>query len=156
MKKIGIFLDISNLYYSVKNKYNRKIDYKKYWEFVEDLGEIQQAIAYGASMDGQARNFIHALRKIGFLTKFKQPKMQKANWDVGIAVDAINMIGKLDLVVLGSADGDFAPLTEYLRLNGVDVIILACNISKELRNLCTRYIEIPESLLEVEEHETVP
>ena len=154
-KRIGIFLDVSNLYYSVYRRYKCKLNYVQYYKYVAELGDIVQAIAYGSQRDNEAANFITCLEKIGFEPRYKTPKIIndkdkvkiKANWDVGIVVDIIQMVDRLDLVIMGTADGDFAPLIAYLKTKGVNVIVLACQISHELSNL-TQSIEIPESLLE--------
>ena len=158
MKRIGMFVDVSNLYYCVNKKFGkRKLDYRKYMQFVEDLGQIQKAIAYGAQMSNQARGFILCLKEIGFETKYKTPKTyhgegtdikRKADWDVGIAMDMVNMIDRFDMIVLGSGDGDMLPVVEWATRQGVDVVILACTISRDLKDHATTCIEIPESLLE--------
>ena len=156
-KRIGIFADVSNLYYCVGKKFqDRKLDYEKYYDYVKPLGEIQQAIAYGAQMDDKAEGFIHALKKIGFRPKYKTPKTytndgkirRKADWDVGIAMDMVTMIDKLDMILLGTADGDMEPVVTWALSKGVDVVILACGISKDLKDISTSWIEIPESMLE--------
>jgi len=158
MKRIGIFADVSNLYYCISKKYRgKKLDYRKYYEFVADIGEISQAIAYGAQIGNEAAGFIHALKAVGFQAKYKTPKQyndenrtrRKADWDVGITIDVVNMAPRLDVIVLGSADGDLAPLVHWCRQKGIDVIIIACGISRELKDMSNEFIEIPESLLEV-------
>jgi len=158
MKRLGVFLDVSNLYYCIQKKFpKRKLDYRKYKRFIEDLGEIQQAIAYGAQMSSQADGFIYCLQQMGFHTKFKAPKVypgegenvkRKADWDVGIAMDVVNMIDRFDMIILGTGDGDMLPLVEWCMRKGVDVVILATGISRDLKKQATKAIEIPESLLE--------
>ena len=158
-KRIGVFVDISNLYYCVRNGFHgRHLDYKKYYDFIKPMGEVQVAIAYGAQMEQEASSFIHCLREIGYTPKYKVPKSygndqklkRKADWDVGIAVDMINMVlaGRIDMVVLGCADGDLAPAVEWVMSRSVDVIILGSGISRDLKDAATKWIEIPESLLE--------
>lgn len=158
MKRIGMFVDVSNLYYCINKKYpRRKLDYRKYKRFVEDLGEIQQAIAYGAQMSNQADGFKYCLQQMGFTTKYKVPKVygnestgitRKADWDVGITMDIVNMIDRFDMVILGSGDGDMLPVVEWCMRKGVDVVVIATGISRDLRSNATQAIEIPESLLE--------
>jgi uncharacterized LabA/DUF88 family protein len=156
-KRIGVFCDLSNLYYCVGHKFAaRKLDYRKYIKFVKDLGEITQAVAYGAQMHGQANGFIYCLERLGFKIKFKNPKSyqqesgikRKADWDVGITMDIVNMIDRLDLIILGTGDGDMVPVVEWARMKGVDVVVFAATISKDLKLAATKFIEIPESLLE--------
>lgn len=151
MKKVGVFADVSNLYYSLKKTNRRKLDYAKYLKFVSDFGEIELAIAYGAQQDSEAENFIKCLENVGFITKYRKPKKfhnkWKADWDVGIAVDMIAKMDEIDLFILGSADGDMAPVVEFLTFNGKEVIVLAAGISGEL-NVAKEVIEIADSLLE--------
>jgi uncharacterized LabA/DUF88 family protein len=157
MKRIGIFADISNLYYCIGKKYkNRKLDYKKYYDYVKDLGDIAYAIAYGAQINDEAKNFVYFLRHIGFQTKYKTPKTynndtkikRKADWDVGITIDIVNFIERLDLIILGTADSDLVPAVKWAQDKGVKVVILACGISRDLKNCAHECIEVPESMLE--------
>lgn len=155
MKRIGVFVDVSNLYYCIGKKYDyRKLDYRKYLDFIGDLGEIVKSIAYGSQMSDEAIGFIHCLEKVGFQTKFKPVKTyspdsrRKADWDVGIAMDIVRMVDRFDMLILGTADGDLEPVVKWATEQGVDVIVLACGVSRELKTRATKYIEIPESLLE--------
>ena len=155
-KQIGIFVDVSNLYYCIKNKYKKKLDYGKYWNYIQDFGTIVIAKAYGAQVNNQAVGFIHCLKTVGFEPIFHSPKSfrdeagaisKKANYDTQITVDIIENMEKLDIIVIGSADSDFVPLGDVLIKRGKKIIIFACKISRDFddRFLC---IEIPESLLE--------
>jgi len=154
-KRIGVFVDVSNIYYCIGKKYEfRKLDYRKYLEYVGGFGELTKVIAYGSQMTNEAAGFIHCLQKIGFQTKFKAVKIfepdlhRKADWDVGIAMDIVSMVDRFDLIILGTADGDLEPLVDWVIRKGIDVVILACGISKDLKDRATQFIEIPESLLE--------
>ena len=155
-RQIGLFVDISNVYYCVGKKYGgRKVNYYSYYDYVKSLGNIQKAIAYGSQMDGEAEKFISRLRHIGFTPKYKKPKtyrgeefVRKADWDVGITVDMIQMMDAFDTVVLGAADGDMTPAVRFLCERGKNIIVLACGISRELKDNATNCIEIPESMLE--------
>ena len=152
-KHIGIFMDVSNLYYSIKRSFgNSKLDYGKFLEYFKAVGDITKAVAYGAQIGSQANAFIRKIEKQGFETKYKQPKTfadkKKADWDVGIAIDIVRCLDTLDIVVLGSADSDLAPLVEYARDHGRDVIVMASGISGDLKEVATESIEIYESLLE--------
>jgi uncharacterized LabA/DUF88 family protein len=157
MKRIGVFVDVSNLYYCLSKKYNkRKLDYKKYYDFIADLGEVQQAIVYGCQMHGEANSFLHCVKKIGYTVKYKTTKTfhngtlisHKADCDVVITIDIVNMINSMDMVILGSADSDLAPVVEWARSRGKDVVVIASGISRDLKDVATTCIEIPESLLE--------
>lgn len=159
MKRIGVFVDLSNLYFCIGKKYRgKKLDYKRYYDFIADLGTITVARAYGAAMGNEADRFITKLKAIGFDTHYKTPRefkdadegrvRRKADWDVGIAVDIIKLADRLDTLVLGSADGDMAPVVAWCMDRGVKVIVIASTISDDLKNSSNEFIEIPESLLE--------
>lgn len=165
MKRVGVFIDVSNLYYCIRRKYtDRKLDYKAYIDFCGSLGTIQKAMAYGADMGtGSAKKFIYCLEQLGFETKYKMPKSynntegaisRKADWDVGITIDIVDMIDRIDILILGTADGDLEPLVRWAQRKGVTVIVLACGISRDLKDAATKFIEIPESMLEKKEEPT--
>jgi len=110
-------------------------------------------------MSGQANGFIACLKHLGFQPKFKQPKtyvtdaaksgiLRKADWDVGITIDIVQTIARLDMIILGSADGDMLPVVEWAMNTGVEVVVIASGISLDLKDKATKFIEIPESFLE--------
>jgi uncharacterized LabA/DUF88 family protein len=122
--------------------------------YVEGLGSIQLAIAYGCQKHNEAEGFRFALEQIGFETKYKSPNMDgkagilRANWDVTITLDITNSIERLDCVVLGSADKRLVPLISWCKERGVKVIVLASGIGQSVERMASMSIEIPESLLE--------
>lgn len=113
MPKIGIFVDIQNIYYTTKQAFNRQFNYRQFWQDISYLGDIKLANAYAiaSNNDGQ-RKFQDALRHIGFDIKLK-PFIQrsdgsaKGDWDVGITVDIMEAAETLDHIILLSGDGDF-------------------------------------------------
>lgn len=121
MKRIAIFVDVQNIYYTTKQEFGRSFDYRKFWQDVEFMGEIVQANAYAieSNNEGQQR-FQTALRAIGFEVKLK-PYIQrsdgsaKGDWDVGITLDVVDAAPKVDTVVLLSGDGDFSMLLDKVR-----------------------------------------
>ncbi|MCH2191014.1 MAG: NYN domain-containing protein [Gammaproteobacteria bacterium] len=121
MKRVAIFVDVQNIYYTTKQAFGRSFDYRKLWEDVSFLGEIVHANAYAIESKhiGQ-QNFQSALRAIGFKVKLK-PFIQrsdgsaKGDWDVGITLDVIDIAPSVDIVVLLSGDGDFAMLIEKVK-----------------------------------------
>ena len=164
---MGVFIDVSNFYHCVSKRFNgRRLSYEEYYKFIQDLGEVVVATAYGAQQSDEAEEFISRLREIGFTPKYKKVKTykdkgktrKKADWDVGMAIDIVRMVNsdKLDRIILGTADGDLAPLVTWCRDEGVEVIILACKISGELRRSANNSIEIFEGLIEPKgyRHET--
>ncbi len=154
MKRIGFFVDVNNLYYCVAKYFKgRRLDYRHYYRFVADLGNITKAIAYGAERGDEAAKFKQVLKTIGLTPKYKPVRELdknhlKADWDVGITIDIVLATPDLDTIVLGSADGDLEPLVTWCREQGKDVIIIASGISRYLKDNATECIEIPESLVE--------
>ena len=169
MKRIGIFVDVSNIYGTLKNRYNRKLDYGKLLKFIDGpdgFGEVIVKIAYGADISNPEENpelskasqsFKDFLEMKGFKLKYKTPKRYnqsdgrvklKADHDVTIAIDMVRHADKLDRMILCCADGDLVPAVDFVQAKGLEVIVLACNISKELAKRATESIEIPAMLLE--------
>jgi len=126
-QRVGIFIDAQNLYHSAKNLYQRKVNFGAVLEEVLADRTLIRAIAYVITSDsGEESSFFDALLKQGIETKTKDLQVfsggaKKADWDVGLAVDAIKMSAKLDTVIIISGDGDFVPLVEYLKMNGCQV-----------------------------------
>lgn len=157
-KRVGVFADVSNLYYSIAKKFdNSKLNYRAYMKFIKPLGTITRSIAYGAQREGEAQDFINYLKSVGFLIKYKAPKTyynegqlrRKADWDVGIAVDMIDAVlgDDVDLIVLASADGDMTPVVQWVQRRGVKCIVFGCGISHDLKTCASESIEIYEGLL---------
>ena len=121
MKKIAVFVDVQNIYYTTRQAYGRQFDYQKLWKRVSAGGEIVAAYAYAIDRgDEKQRKFQSALRQIGFTVKLK-PYIQrrdgtsKGDWDVGIAIDVMDAARDVDTVVLLSGDGDFDLLLKKIR-----------------------------------------
>ena len=131
-QRVGIFIDTQNLYHSAKNLYHAKVNFKQVMQDAVAGRALIRAIAYVITTESEdEKNFFEALGKLGIETKTKDLQIffggaKKADWDVGIAVDAIKLAPKLDAVVLVSGDGDFTPLVEYLKTNeGCQVEVIA-------------------------------
>lgn len=159
MKRMGVFIDVSNFYFCVSKRFNgRRLSYEEYYKFIQDLGELKVAVAYGAQQTDEAVSFINRIQNIGFETKYKKVKTykdkgrirKKADWDVGMTMDIVKLVlaKELDRIILGTADSDLAPLVKWCQEQGVEVIVLACRISRELRDTASRAIEIFEGLVE--------
>jgi len=131
-QRVGVFIDTQNLYHSAKNLYRAKVNFKQVMQDAVADRALIRAIAYVITTESEdEKNFFEALEKLGIETKTKDLQIffggaKKADWDVGIAVDAIKLAPKLDTIVLISGDGDFIPLVEYLRTNeGCQVEVMA-------------------------------
>lgn len=121
MKKIAVFVDVQNIYYTTRDAYGRQFDYRRLWRKVSAQGEIVAAFAYAIHRgDDRQLKFQNALRKIGFTVKLK-PFIQrsdgsaKGDWDVGITIDVLEAAKDVDVVVLLSGDGDFAVLLDKIQ-----------------------------------------
>lgn len=115
MKKIAIFVDVQNIYYTTRDAYGRPFNYRKLWQKIAKQGDIVAATAYAIHKgDDQQIKFQDALKHIGFEVKLK-PYIQrsdgsaKGDWDVGIAIDVMETAasGDVDTIILMSGDGDF-------------------------------------------------
>lgn len=121
MNRIAIFADVQNIYYTTRDAYRRQFNYRKLWERVEQKGDIVSAIAYATDRgDEGQQKFQEALRAIGFTVKLKPYVVRgdgtaKADWDVGITIDVLELAPDVDTVVLLSGDGDFAILLDKVR-----------------------------------------
>ncbi|MBI83332.1 MAG: nuclease [Planctomycetaceae bacterium] len=113
MKKIAVFADVQNIYYTTRQAYGRQFNYREVWQRISAGGEIVAALAYAIDRgDRQQVGFQNALKQLGFTVKLK-PYIQrrdgsaKGDWDVGITIDVMEMVPAVDVVVLLSGDGDF-------------------------------------------------
>ena len=138
-QRVGIFIDTQNLYHSAKNLYKSKVNFGAIVKDATAGRQLVRAVAYVITTEsGEESAFFEALGKLGIETKTKDLQVfaggaKKADWDVGLAVDAIKMAPKLDTVVIVSGDGDFVPLVEYLRLSGVQVEVMSFGKSSSLK-----------------------
>ena len=120
MKRIAVFADVQNIYYTTRQAYGRQFDYRKLWQRISSQGEIVSATAYAIHRgDDKQMKFQNALKQIGFTVKLK-PYIQrsdgsaKGDWDVGITIDVLEAARDVDTVVLLSGDGDFDLLLEKI------------------------------------------
>ncbi|MCM0148598.1 NYN domain-containing protein [Photobacterium galatheae] len=123
MEKVAIFVDVQNVYYTSRQRYQRNFDYNTFWATVTQGREVVTAFAYAIDRgDRKQQEFQNILRAIGFDVKLK-PFIQrsdgsaKGDWDVGITIDALEYSVDADVVVLVSGDGDFDLLLNKLRVD---------------------------------------
>ncbi len=123
-QRVGVFIDVQNMYYSARNLFNQKVNFGNVVKKAAGDRQLIRAVAYVVSTKtGENQPFFDALAKIGIETKEKELMeyyggQKKADWDVGITVDAIRLSENLDVIILVSGDGDYIPLVEYLRSHG--------------------------------------
>jgi len=120
-QRVGVFVDVQNMYYSAKHMYNKKVNFNEILKEAVNGRHLIRAIAYVIKADiKEEKNFFDALKKIGFEVKSKDLQTffggaKKGDWDIGIAMDTIELAAKLDVIVLISGDGDFIQLVQHLR-----------------------------------------
>lgn len=151
-QRVAIFIDTQNLYHSAKNIYKSKVNFDAVVK--KSLGNRQliRALAYVVTTEsGEEQSFFEALEKLGIEIKTKDLQIffggaKKADWDVGMALDAMKYAQKVDAVILATGDGDFVPLVEHARAEGcqVEVIAFGRSSSSRLRECADDFIDMDE------------
>ena len=157
MKKVVLFVDVQNIYYTTRQIFGRNFDYNKFWLKATADREVMKAIAYAIERgDQKQREFQNILRAIGFEVKLK-PFIQrsdgsaKGDWDVGITIDVMEKAKEVDVVVLLSGDGDFDLLLEKIKTDyGVTAKVYGVPglTAKTLIESASVYHPIEEDLLQ--------
>jgi uncharacterized LabA/DUF88 family protein len=156
MEKVAIFVDVQNVYYTIKQSYNCHFYYNAFWEKVTLNREVVKAVAYAIDRgDEKQKQFQNILKGIGFEVKLK-PFIQrsdgsaKGDWDVGITLDVMEYAKESDVIVLVSGDGDFDMLVNKVRKDygvSVEVYGVAQLTAKSLIDEATRFVPIEDDLL---------
>lgn len=122
-QRVGVLVDVSNMYHSAKNLYGRRVNFKEILDQAVAGRKLIRATAYVIRAENEDENsFFEALTQQGFEVRMKDLQIfaggaKKADWDIGIAIDAIKLASKLDVIILVSGDGDYLPLISYLQNN---------------------------------------
>jgi uncharacterized LabA/DUF88 family protein len=179
-QRVGIFIDVQNLYHSAKNIYHGRVNYLELMKHLVGGRQLIRAMAYVVKSEGiepvhvdtprprgnghhiealsSEAAFFEALEKAGLELRMKDLQiwadgMKKADWDVGMAVDAIRMAEFLDVVVLVTGDGDFLPLIDYLKWGRgrmVEVAAFRRSASSKIQEAADKFInieDIPKSII---------
>ena len=150
-QRVGVFIDTQNLYHSAKNLYHAKVNFGQIVRDAVADRSLIRAIAYViATETGEEQGFFDALTKVGIEAKIKDLQVfgsgaKKADWDVGLAIDAVKLAPKLDTVILLSGDGDFVPLVEYLKTNEgcqVEVVSFGKSTSAKLIEATDDFLDL--------------
>ncbi|HBU28138.1 TPA: hypothetical protein DEB00_03415 [Candidatus Uhrbacteria bacterium] len=154
-QRVGVFIDVQNLYYSARNLYNRKVNFGNIVKKAVGARQLIRATAYVVSTKtGENQPFFDALNNLGIETKEKELMeydggQKKADWDVGVTVDAITASPDLDVIILVSGDGDYVPLIDYLHSRGKFVEVAAFRETTSSRLIekigMTNYINLSEN-----------
>ena len=156
MKKLAVFVDVQNIYYTTRDTYGRQFNYREFWKRLQLMGRIEQASAYAIDRGdpGQIK-FQSALSHIGFNVKLK-PYIQrkdgsaKGDWDVGITIDCLTAAPHVNCIVLLSGDGDFDLLLRAIEsTHDVRTVVFGVRAltAKSLIDAAGDYIPIDEDLL---------
>ena len=156
MKKVGIFVDVQNVYYTTRSAFKRNFDYNRFWAEVTHDREVVTANAYAINRnDEKQKQFQNILRAIGFEVKLK-PFIQRADgsakgdWDVGLTLDMIEAAEHCDVLVLVSGDGDFDLLVQRAREKyqcEVEVYGVEALTADSLKRVADRFVPVAENLL---------
>ncbi len=150
--RVGVFVDVQNMYHSAKNLYRARVNFKELLKMAVAGRQLVRAVAYVVKSDtDEERAFFQALEKAGLELKSKDLQifpggMKKADWDVGLAIDAVSLSKQLDVVVIVSGDGDFEPLVEYLKFSGiiVEVVAFGRSTSAKLIESVNNFIDLDD------------
>ena len=130
-QRVAVLIDVQNMYHSAKNIFGSRVNFKEVLKAAIAGRELVRAIGYVIRTEsGEEKAFLDALVKMGIETRIKDLQIfhggtKKADWDVGMAVDAVRLAESNDSIVLVTGDGDFIPLVEFLKSRGVQVEVLA-------------------------------
>ena len=150
-QRVGVFVDVQNMFYSAKFMYNSKVNFRAIIDAAVKGRTLVRAIAYVIKSEETDREkFFDALTNIGYEVKGKELQVfaggaKKGDWDVGIAMDAIELAPRLDTVVLVSGDGDFQPLLQHLRrAQGcrVEVVAFGRSASKLIKDEADEFTDL--------------
>ncbi len=154
-QRVAVLVDVQNLYYSGKNLYSSRVNYKNLLAQVVQRRILTRAIAYVINADDTKENvFFNALHEAGFEVKEKPLQTfyggaKKGDWDLGIAMDAIRLGNKVDSIILVTGDGDFKPVVNYLQQ------ALGClvEIAAFKRTANKELVELADDFTNIEEHQ---
>ncbi|KKW15837.1 MAG: hypothetical protein UY54_C0003G0013 [Parcubacteria group bacterium GW2011_GWA2_50_10b] len=150
-QRVGIFIDTQNIYHSAKNLHHAKANFGAILKDALDGRVLIRAMAYVVTTEsGEETAFFGALEKAGIEVRSKPLQIflggaKKADWDVGLAIDAVTMAPKLDSVIILSGDGDYVPLVKYLQnTHGcqVEVVAFGKSSSARLIEACDDFLDL--------------
>ena len=151
-QRVAVFIDAQNLYHSARSLFGGRVNFKNLLATAVGGRQLIRAFGYVISTKtGEEKPFFEALTKLGIETREKELQeffggAKKADWDVGMAIDAVRTAEIVDTIVIGSGDGDFIPLVEYLKNQGrrAEVIAFGRSSSGKLKEACDEFIDLGE------------
>lgn len=154
-QRVGVFVDVQNMYYSCKNLYNANLNFGETLSAGVGDRNLMRAFAYVIKADvGKEQDFFDALDSQGYEVRAKELQVfsggaKKGDWDVGLTIDAVTLSSKVDVVVLVAGDGDYVPLVRYLQNNQgckVEVMSFRKTTSTSLVEAADKYTDLGEDL----------
>ncbi len=130
-QRVGVFIDTQNMYYSARHLFGRRVNFGNIVEEAVAGRKLIRAMAYVVKTKTQDETpFFEALQKLGIDLREKElmeylSGQKKADWDVGLTIDAVRMLDMLDVIILVTGDGDFVSLVEYAKSRGRMVEVMA-------------------------------
>lgn len=152
-QRVAVIIDTQNLYHSAKNLYKSKVNFGAVVDAAVQGRKLIRAVSYVVNTEsGEESAFFEAMEKLGIEIKTKELQVffggaKKADWDVGMAVDAIKIAHKVDAIILATGDGDFIPCVEYVKSLGcqVEAITFGRSSSSGLRSVVDDFIDLDEN-----------
>jgi len=149
-QRVAVFIDAQNLYHSARSLFNSRVNFKEILKTATYGRKLIRAFGYVISTKtGEEKPFFEALVNLGIETRAKDLQeffggAKKADWDVGITIDAVRTAEIVDTVVICSGDGDFVPLVEYLKNNGrrVEVLAFGRSTSSKLKEVVDEFVDL--------------
>jgi uncharacterized LabA/DUF88 family protein len=153
--RVGVFVDVQNMFYAAKDRYARRLDYIKLLDLIVGPRNLVAAYAYVVQIpEINQAGFLSLLEHNGYTIKSKDLRMRgdgsaKGDWDVGIAIDIVSMLDALDIVILASGDGDFCALAELIKQHGkrIEVAAFEHNTSMDLQRIADKFFPIGDEML---------
>jgi uncharacterized LabA/DUF88 family protein len=154
-QRVGVFIDVQNMFYSAKHLYRAKLNYKRLlWEMAAGR-QLVRAVAYMVTKPEVDQGaFVDALTRIGYETRIKYLKINsdgsaKGDWAMEMSLDIMATLPQLDTIALVTGDGDYVPLIERLKVIGIRTEVLGFpqNTATELMNSAHAFVTIPEAML---------
>ena len=152
-QRVAVLIDVQNLYHSAKNIYRARVNFREILKSAVAGRNLIRAFAYVVrTKTGEEKAFFEALTKLGIETRVRDLQeffggIKKADWDVGITVDAIRISPSVDTIVLGSGDGDFLQLIDYLKNQGkrVEVFAFSKSASGKVKEVADEFVDLGEN-----------
>jgi len=152
-QRVAVLIDVQNLYHSAKNLYGARVNFREILKLAVSGRNLIRVFAYVVrTKSGEEKPFFDALIKLGIETRVRDLQefyggLKKADWDVGITIDAIRIAPNVDTIVLCSGDGDFIQLVEYLKNQGrrAEIVAFGRSSSSKLKEISDEFIDLEKN-----------